>query len=65
MIITVNGTTTTIDNVNAEVGYTADQYIADCLENADEDWNEMLSLGTVILVDVTEEYEGFPNFAVV
>ena len=62
--LTVNGATSAIDNVNAEAGYTADQYLEDCAENADEDWNEMLSLGEVTLIDVTDDHIGFPSFYV-
>lgn len=45
-----NGATTAIDNITAPVGYTAEQYIEDCKQNADDEWNEMLQSGTVILV---------------
>lgn len=38
-----------IDNIVASDDYTAEQYIADCESNADEDWVEMLHSGTVEL----------------
>lgn len=50
--ITIDGTTSAIDTIDAEEGYTAEQYVADCLSNADEDWNEMLAKGTVALVPI-------------
>lgn len=42
-----NGATTAIDTVVAGAGYTADDYIRGCEENADEEWCEMLRRGTV------------------
>ena len=62
--LTVNGTTSDIDNVNASEGYTADQYMEDCRENADDDWLEMISLGEIRVIDVTEEYCGTCAFLV-
>ena len=44
------GATSPIDTIDAPEGYTAEQYILDCLDNADDAWNEMLSKGTVTLV---------------
>ena len=49
-----NGATSAIDTVEAPEGYTAEDYIKGCLDNADEEWNEMLAKGEVSLVDVTE-----------
>lgn len=49
-----NGATSPIDNIEAADNYTAEQYIADCKENADDEWNEMLASGTVSLVEVEE-----------
>ena len=43
---------TPIDTVEAEEGYTAKQYIFDCIENADIDWIEMVCHGTVIVVTI-------------
>ena len=43
------GATSSIDNIEAAEGYTAEQYIADCEANADEGWCEMLKGGTVTL----------------
>ena len=53
----VNGATSAIDTVEAEAGYTADQYLADCRENADEDWNGLLAQGDVFLVEIDEDDE--------
>jgi hypothetical protein len=46
------GATSPIDTVIKPDGYTADQYIKDCKENADDEWNEMLARGTVTLIEV-------------
>ena len=48
------GATSPIDTVDACEGYTAEDYIRDCRENADEDWIEMLDAGTVS-VELIEE----------
>lgn len=45
-----DGATSPIDNITAADDYTADQYLADCKENADDSWNEMLEHGQVTLV---------------
>lgn len=42
-----NGATTAIDTVVAGVGYTAEDYITGCKNNADAEWCEMLERGTV------------------
>lgn len=42
-----NGATTAIDTVVAGVGYTAEDYITGCKNNADAEWCEMLKRGTV------------------
>ena len=41
-----------IDNIEAPEGYTAEQYVDDCMRNADEDWCEMLRKGWVELHDL-------------
>lgn len=46
------GATSPIDNFEEKDGYTAEQYIKDCDDNADEDWCKMLHEGTVELVEV-------------
>ena len=43
-----------IDAIEAADGYTADDYVRDCKENADDDWNRMLSGGMVILTEIRE-----------
>lgn len=53
----INGATSAIDTVEAEAGYTADQYLADCRENADEEWNALLAQGDVFLVEIDEDDE--------
>lgn len=47
----MDGTTSSIDTIEAEVGYTAEEYIEDCKQNADEAWNEMLKHGEVSLIE--------------
>ena len=49
-----NGATSPIDTIDAPEGYTAEQYIADCRENADQEFAEMLERGKVTLIAVTE-----------
>lgn len=44
-----DGATSAIDTVEAEPGYTAEQYIKDCDENADEEWCKMLHEGEVFV----------------
>jgi hypothetical protein len=46
------GATSPIDTVIKPDGYTADQYIKDCKENADDEWNRMLENGEVTLVEI-------------
>ena len=46
----ITGAVSPIDNVEAADGYTAEQYISDCASNADQEWNEMLANGKVIIV---------------
>lgn len=48
------GATSPIDIVEGPEGYTAEQYIADCEANADEEWCKMLRKGTVDLHEVEE-----------
>lgn len=43
------GATSEIDVIEARKGYTAEEYVDDCLHNADDDWNEMLEHGKVTL----------------
>lgn len=40
--IIMNGTTSAVDTVMAPENYTAEDYILDCYENADNDWNKMI-----------------------
>lgn len=47
-----NGSTSSIDTVFADGNYTAEDYIEDCMLNADDEWNEMLSHGEVILHEI-------------
>lgn len=49
-----NGATSPIDTVDAQEGYTAEQYIADCEKNANEDWREMLRGGEVIVIAIDD-----------
>lgn len=49
------GATSPIDTIDAPVGYTASDYIADCDRNADDDWNWMLRNAATIIL---EEVEG-------
>ena len=41
------GATSPIDTVSAKPGYTAEEYIAACDQNADQEWCDMLHAGTV------------------
>lgn len=43
-----------IDNIEAPDGYTAEQYVEDCMRNADEEWCEMLRKGWVELYDLDQ-----------
>ena len=47
-----NGATSAIDTIEAEPGYTAEQYVADCEKNADADYVEMLHDGEVELIEL-------------
>lgn len=48
----LNGATSPIDTlVNYPDDYTAEKYIKDCEENADDDYNNMLATGFVSLVE--------------
>ena len=48
----LNGATSPIDIlVNYPDDYTAEKYIKDCEENADDDYNNMLAIGFVSLVE--------------
>lgn len=46
------GATSSIDNIEAPEYYTAEQYIEDCKDNADPDWNRMLAAGSITLVQL-------------
>ena len=46
-----------IDNIEASEGYTAEQYVEDCMRNADEDWCEMLRKGWVELHDLDQLWD--------
>lgn len=48
------GATSPIDTVVAPEGYTAEQYLNDCRENADQEWIDMLEHGTVKLVAIDD-----------
>lgn len=47
-----NGAISSIDTIFADGNYTAEDYIEDCMLNADDEWNEMLSHGEVILHEI-------------
>ena len=53
-----SGSTNPIDTIIKPKGYTAEQYMEDCKENADDEWNEMLSAGSARLtvIDDGEKY---------
>ena len=40
------------DGVIKPGGYTAEQYVADCKECADNEWNDMLSRGMITLTEI-------------
>ena len=46
------GATSPIDTVIKPDGYTAQAYIDECMDNADDEWIEMLAGGTVTLIEV-------------
>lgn len=46
------GATSPIATVNAPEGYTADDYIKGCDENADDEWCEMIHRGTITAIPV-------------
>ena len=49
------GAKSAIDVITAIDNYDADDYIRACRENADDEWNEMLSNGTVELIPVYDK----------
>lgn len=49
-----NGATSEIDSITEEEGYMAEDYVKDCMSNADEEWCEMLNNGTVTLYEIEE-----------
>lgn len=44
------GATSPIDTIEAPKGYTAEQYIRDCEENADQEWIDMIHAGEITVV---------------
>lgn len=46
------GVTSPIDNIEEVFGYTAEDYVNDCKDNADDEWNTMLANGKVELEEV-------------
>ena len=46
------GATSPIDNITTDAGYTADQYVKECEENADPEWIELLHSGEVTMEEV-------------
>ena len=48
------GAISPIDTITAPDGYTADDYIRDCRENADPEWIEMIESGTVTLTEIED-----------
>lgn len=48
----VDGVISAIDTVTAPEGYTAWDYIKDCCANADDEWNEMIANGEIIIREV-------------
>lgn len=43
-----------VDTITAPKGYTADDYIRDCRENADPEWIAMIETGEINLVPVDD-----------
>ena len=50
----VSGAVSPIDVITVPDGYTAEQYVEDCLHNADTEYCNMLLAGDVVLVPVDE-----------
>ena len=48
----ITGATSAIDIIEANEEYTSEQYIKDCAENADSNWNNMLKNGTISLIAI-------------
>lgn len=49
--VRLNGVTSAVDSIVAPEGYSAKDYVRDCNENGDDEWNEMLSMvDEVILI---------------
>lgn len=48
----VTGATSAIDTVVKPDGYTAQAYIDECMDNADDEWIEMLAGGKITLTEV-------------
>lgn len=46
------GVISPIDTIIAPTGYTAEDYTNDCERNADDEWNEMLANGDIILLEI-------------
>ena len=49
-----NGATSAIDIIEAPEGYTAEQYVTGCAENAEPEYAEMLHAGEVSLETIEE-----------
>lgn len=47
-----NRTTSAIDTITAPDDYTAEQYVEDCIKNADTEWAEMVVNGHITLTEV-------------
>lgn len=47
-----NGATSPIDIIDAPNWYTAVDYVNDCKDNADDEWNTMLANGKVEIEEV-------------
>lgn len=50
--ITINGVTSAIDTIIASDNYSAENYIKDCENNADNEYCEMLKSGEISLVEI-------------
>jgi hypothetical protein len=49
-----SGMASPIDTIEAPEGYTAEDYIRDCEENADAEWVEMIHRGIITIVPLGE-----------
>ena len=48
------GATSAVDTIVAADDYTAEDFVVDCMANADSEWNDMLCHGEVSLVEVED-----------